>query len=120
MFTTYDCLVQRRQEKVMESALRTNAIVSSLFPKEVRDRLLHGGKKDKGKNVQKRGMLIPTLTEAPKFRLNTFLSDEEKNASPQNLNDAADFIEILDKPIADLFPSATVMFADIAGKHIVR
>ena len=109
-FATYDCLVQRRQEKVMNEAMKTSAIVSSLFPAEVRDRLM-GKKKDKAD--QKRGKLLPTLTEAPKFRLHNFLADEENNA--QSTNDACDSLDILDKPIADLFPSATVMFADIAG-----
>jgi hypothetical protein len=32
VFVMYDCLVQRRQDKVMDSATKTDAIVSSLFP----------------------------------------------------------------------------------------
>jgi hypothetical protein len=112
MFLTYDCLVQQRQKKVMESALKTNAIVSSLFPKEVRDRLLHGGKKDK----DQRGQLFSTITEAPKFRLNSFLVHEEEPASPKKIKDASGIIDVVEKPIADLFLNTTVMFADIAGK----
>jgi hypothetical protein len=47
VFVLYDCLVQRRQEKVMTSAQQTNAIVSSLFPAQVRDRLMGDGQEDK-------------------------------------------------------------------------
>ena len=115
-FMTYDCLVQRRQEKVMDSAIKSNAIVSSLFPKEVRDRLFVNSEKRKMKKAMKdkaaksRGGLLPSLTEAPKFRLNTFLheGDGEKRAKLGDDEQEA-------MPIADLFPNATVMFGDIAG-----
>lgn len=40
VFVLYDRLVQRRQEKVLDSAERTGAIVSSLFPSEIRDKLI--------------------------------------------------------------------------------
>ena len=40
VFSIYDCAVQRRQAKVMATATRTRAIVSSIFPKNVQDRLL--------------------------------------------------------------------------------
>lgn len=39
MFMIYDRLVSQRQEKVMESANRTNDIVTNLFPENVRERL---------------------------------------------------------------------------------
>jgi hypothetical protein len=39
VFVLYDYIVQKRQAKVMASAIRTNNIVSSLFPLSVRDRL---------------------------------------------------------------------------------
>jgi hypothetical protein len=40
VFVLYDCLVQKRQKKVMTSAQQSNALVSSLFPAQVRDRLM--------------------------------------------------------------------------------
>ena len=40
VFAVYDALVQRRQHKVLATALQTTAIVKSLFPKEVANRLL--------------------------------------------------------------------------------
>ena len=36
----YDCLVERRQALVLSAARRSNQIVNSLFPENVRDRLL--------------------------------------------------------------------------------
>jgi len=39
LFLAYDRLVERRQNVTLASAKRSNAIVNSLFPTEVRDRL---------------------------------------------------------------------------------
>jgi hypothetical protein len=39
VFLLYDRLVERRQKKVMSTAVQSSAIVSSLFPSQVRDRL---------------------------------------------------------------------------------
>ena len=95
VFVVYDVIVRRRQEKVMASAKRTNAIVSQLFPHQVRDRLLDRAAGD-ANNTRK--TMIP---QAPKMILQSYLSDGTQ----------ADDSE----PIADLFPHCTVMFADIAG-----
>jgi hypothetical protein len=42
MFFVYDHLVERRQSLVLRKAVQSTAIVSSLFPKTVRDRLMNG------------------------------------------------------------------------------
>jgi hypothetical protein len=39
IFVVYDWLVERRQNVLMTTAVQTSAIVSSLFPSSVRDRL---------------------------------------------------------------------------------
>jgi class 3 adenylate cyclase len=89
MFLVYDRLVERRQAILLKSANHSSAIVSSLFPKTVTERLL-----DTGSEYRSGDMTVKT-------RLRSFLSDSEDN-------------EVL-QPIADLFLEATVMFADIAG-----
>jgi class 3 adenylate cyclase len=89
MFLVYDRLVERRQAIVLKSANQSSAIVSSLFPKSVTDRLL-----DIGSDSNSRTMTAKT-------RLKSFLSDSQDNQGLQ--------------PIADLFPETTVLFADIAG-----
>jgi hypothetical protein len=51
VFVVYDCLVERRQTTVMTTATRSNAIVDSLFPANVRDRLM--AEEEKGKDETK-------------------------------------------------------------------
>jgi len=40
VFVVYDILVQRRQELVMRTATNANAVVSSLFPSSIQQRML--------------------------------------------------------------------------------
>ena len=88
VFFIYDLLVQQRNEKIVVTAARSNAIVSSIFPDAIRDRLLQQT------NVSsKQGHLKSYL-----------LNGESDNAG----NSSA-------KPLADLFLETTVMFADISG-----
>jgi hypothetical protein len=96
MFVVYDWLVNKRQQKTMEKALRTNAIVSSLFPENVRDRLLEDARK--ASSDAKKG------TGAIK----SFLSSQGNDVID---GDDDDFFAT--KPIADLFPNATVMVCDV-------
>jgi class 3 adenylate cyclase len=78
----YDCSVDKRQDKVVTTAAKTNAIVDSFFPSHILDRVMMGEDGD---------------------RATSALSRVFEN-------------EILaTKPIADRFPHATIMFADIVG-----
>lgn len=102
VFLLYDRLVARRQNIVMNAARKTNAIVISLFPKQVRDRLLSPDASPtdsnaNNKNGNKSGFM------APNRRLKGYLDGDDSE-------DGDD-----DAPIADLFPHCTVCFADIAG-----
>jgi len=96
VFIGYDKLVSMRQKKVMSTAVQSTTIVSSLFPSNVRDRLMEGNIDAKPVNKATGSMFQPT-----KSRLRTFLNDGDSS------ND--------NKPIADLFTDTTVLFADIAG-----
>jgi hypothetical protein len=125
VFLLYDAMVKRRQALVLKSAERSNAIVSSLFPADIRDRLFKHGESGESKKKNDReiakakGGVLSSLTDAPKMRLNTFLKDdddEEDGILERNQADGASPVEVYDtKPIADLFPNTTVMFGDIAG-----
>lgn len=97
VFILYDTIVQRRQRRVQNQANRTHKIVASLFPAEVHDRLF--GTEDEVNG--KKGAL---KSRAPKFHLMNFLSEEEQ----KNAEDGGE-PRTKSKPIADLFPSATVM-----------
>jgi len=79
-FLMYDCYVEKRQRILYDTAVKTTAVVSSLFPENVTKRLMNevDTGADDGKN--KKGM---------------FLSNKHDNSfDPKS------------KPIADLFPEA--------------
>jgi class 3 adenylate cyclase len=102
-FILYDYLVQRRQNLVMATAKRTDAIVSSLFPKHVRDRIIedaqaHAIQETKSNQLNK-------FLSLPKNQLKSFLDKENDHVC-----------ELFStKPIAELFPETTILFADIVG-----
>jgi hypothetical protein len=87
MFIVYDRLVERRQNLVLQRAEQTYAIVQSLFPKGVADKLIQESKDNDPLSSKNQ-------------RLNKFLSGDDQGV----------------KTIADLFPECTVLFADISGK----
>jgi class 3 adenylate cyclase len=93
MFLAYDRLVERRQKLVLAKATQSTSIVSSLFPRQVRDRLVPADNGNTG-----------ALTLAPNHRLKTFLDPDIANVNQNN-----------SQPIADLFVNCTVFFADISG-----
>lgn len=100
----------------MDSAQRSHAIVSSLFPAEVQARLFN--KRNGQTQQQKSRNIFATLAEGPRLRLKAFLNDEGETGHRKNMMDQESDCEAeadTDAPIADLFPSTTVMFADIAG-----
>ena len=110
---TYDCVVQRRLKTVLDSALESRAIVSSLFPANVRDRLFESDGQPRKERAfgeavdDKQADRQHHLNAHPaKLRLKTFLHEGPKGGTPDILQT---------KPIADLFPHCTVLFADIAG-----
>ena len=94
IFLLYDCIVERRNRLVVSSAIASNAIVSSLFPKTVRARLY--------KNKTRRNS----------DRSENVLLSEAQKAMNQTTNPRFDERNM---PIADLFHDCTVLFADICG-----
>ena len=105
VFAGYDLMVHRRQTKLLHTAERTTAIVSSLFPKAVQKRIMEEAEQQANEEaVGKRKLGLV----AAKSRLKDFLHDEKDKAEPQD-------VIFTSKPIADLFPATTIMFADIVG-----
>jgi class 3 adenylate cyclase len=98
VFFLFDCLVQRRQSAIMNTAMRQNALVSSLFPKNIQKQLMEDIDADAVKN------------KTGKAGLRSYLNNEAAEVEEYHLEDGAK-----SKPIADLFPETTIMFADIAG-----
>lgn len=120
IFFVYDYAVQRRMMKTMSSAAKTNAVLASLFPSEVRDRLMGRKPKDSGgnggddDNVPKS---VPMIPQSTTYRLKNYLAGEDGAIpSDEKVKEALAEIDMHDtKPIAELFPNTTVLFADIAG-----
>lgn len=114
IFVLYDCLVQRRQHKVNAMAVKSNAIVTSLFPAKIRDKLYNqepGEQKKAAKNPFKRG---GNVLDAAAGLTNHKLCNSGQDAT--SMMDEDGLLGYEDSPpIADLFPSATVLFMDIAG-----
>ena len=97
-FIVYDRYVIRRNEKMIGQAAKTNKIVASLFPSNVRARLL--AEDDGGK------------VEAAQTRLKNFLANDGPSVADMELEDGDHYKS---SPMADLFPEASVLYADIAG-----
>jgi len=107
VFLVYDWAVQRRQWMIIRAARKTQAIVSSLFPKNVQDRIM----KDVDDEVNREAMGNQFRGNRTKDQLQNFLKGKDTNTDGQEENQGAK----RSKPIADLFPEATIIFADIVG-----
>jgi Adenylate and Guanylate cyclase catalytic domain len=102
-FLLYDFFVQRRQAIVLATAKHTTAVISSLFPKKVRDMILEDAREQALNHTSPRR--ASPFGSLPRSQLRSFL-DEGNNCDHEVHNT---------KPIADFFPEATVLFADISG-----
>ena len=92
-FLYYDFFVQRRNTKIVDAAARTNAIVLSLFPKQVRDKLLHKSEETEPGNVR------------PAKKIKGFLQSGDFSSSDEEVTSSS----FKSTPIAELFPDTTVM-----------
>jgi hypothetical protein len=88
LFLVYDCCVQRRQRIVLERAVRATAVVSSLYPENIREQIINDQGNDPTKNPR---------------RGHAFLRSEVKESAPSA------------PPLATKYPNCTVYFADLAG-----
>ena len=101
-----DRIVERRQRLVLGQAMQSTAVVSSLFPSQVRDRVLA--------NMQQSNAVTGTKTQLKSFL--TSGGGTHSNAAELAAVEAADSLNDPDanymyktKPIADLFPEVTIM-----------
>ena len=128
VFFLYDCLVERRQKIVMDKAVKSAVVVSSLFPENVRDRLLNEA--EDGKQDTTRGKKPEPLSDTDKPVSNrknwlaSTVAEQEMvrrmsgDLSPLDIGDTSESSTTgrkRGKAIADKFAESTVMFADIAG-----
>lgn len=90
IFVIYDSLVRRRERTVVETAVAHGAIVSSLFPKSFRDKMVKGSEKPRRKKKEP----SPTIRE--------YVEESQSMCID------------LPPPIAENFKNCTVIFIDIA------
>ena len=97
VFLMYDFMVVKRNEKMIDNAARSNAIVTSIVPDHLRDRLLNRQEEEKENRGKHR-------------TLKTFLNTQHGPGNMECHQTA---------PLADLFLECTVCFADIVGKVMI-
>jgi Adenylate and Guanylate cyclase catalytic domain len=95
MFLLYVRLVEKRQHFVLSKAAQATAIVSSLFPEHVRDKMME--MQDEKSNQRSK-------FERPSNQLKTFMT-----------TDGSTVVPAVESQLAELFPHCTVIFADISG-----
>jgi hypothetical protein len=105
VFFASDFLIERKHQDIVNAAARSDAIVRSLFPGSVADRLYD---KHKERQIQSkkpwRAKGKGTYVATQKSRLSSLLRTPLEN---QEFDD--EFLE--NEPLADLYPSASVIFA---------
>ncbi|KAL3922335.1 MAG: hypothetical protein SGARI_006473 [Bacillariaceae sp.] len=99
VFLLYNYLVERRQRMVMDRAVRSAAVVQSLFPENVQQRL-YAEQDEKETSRRKRESWMHQESSG-----DMLLDDDGSPTKPSSSQ----------APIADLFPESTVFFADLAG-----
>ncbi|CAB9527934.1 Receptor-type guanylate cyclase gcy [Seminavis robusta] len=98
IFIIYDFWVNRRQRIVMQQALASGSIVSSLFPKNVRQQLYKEEKDKKEKEKAAKDFLFVARSSTGTMGSTNEYSDLTSS-----------------RPIADHFQDTTILFADLRG-----
>lgn len=98
VFVVYDIFVKRRNSNLVLSSARNNALITSMFPRHIRDQMLQQKAKERSKKQARR-----SLTKSDKMKGFLNGSDQLENEDKSS------------KPLAELYLETTVAFCDIAG-----
>ena len=124
VFVFYNRCVHIRNQKVLNAAARSSALIRSLFPSNVHERLFSAQAASQGissktktsnsnnNNGKKVAESKPQYPVSLKRYFDDGGADDNHNIIDMDDDDSDMFKS---KPIADLFPETTIMFADIAG-----
>ena len=117
--------MERRQSKVSNVAVSANAIVSSLFPANVKDKLFQSAQQEQHPESSRNDRASAFKTgNNPMTRMGQAIAGGGKHVNISDYEDdgesrggvvGAGSSRRESDPIADFFPSATVLFMDIAG-----
>lgn len=102
LFIIYDSRVERRQTKVLSSAVRSSELVSSLFPSSVQQQLYDASMTEEKTSKRLLGNLL--------MKRKTATIESCKNVEVVEKEGT-----VVGNAIATLYPETTVMFADIRG-----
>ena len=102
--------MERRQSRVVHTAERSTAIVSGLFPKSVARRLMEDVEPE-GRKSMAIGVFKKELTDAVNDK-------NRKCVTAQDYECELGSSVRSSEPIAELFPEATVFFADIGKSRV--
>eukprot|EP00977_Amphora_coffeiformis_P003232 scaffold599_cov180-Amphora_coffeaeformis.AAC.3 len=104
VFLAYDCMVERRQRLVLNRAVQSTAVVSSLFPEKVRERLME-------EHAEK--------PKEKKAKANAWNASTADKSLAEFLNHSGEFGNVpsraVGKPIADHIEESTIFFGDLVG-----
>ncbi|CAB9524168.1 Receptor-type guanylate cyclase gcy [Seminavis robusta] len=121
VFLLYDWLVERRQRKVMDKAVKSTAVVTSLFPAAVHERLFAEDTKSeelsKEINTWRAASADMSLNggQPTVAALMSSVTSSRGRGAPTAEQLVMPPRNKKSKPIADKFPDTTVLFADLAG-----
>lgn len=101
VFVLFTIAVARRQRVVMNRAVASSAIVSSLFPSQVRDQIYEENEAAKKKNND--------------WRMRDNSKESGVNAWMNDSAGGGDTVMGPSRPMADLFEHTTILFADLVG-----
>lgn len=115
-FVLYDCLARQQNSMVVKAAARANAVISGLFPKQVRDRLLaEEAQQPEEKQKKTIKMKKPPNCSGQSNDNNPQAARLAGSSNEFPVEKEAEDEKYKGNPIADLFPATTILFADIAG-----
>jgi Adenylate and Guanylate cyclase catalytic domain len=104
-FLVYERFTFAMNSKLISIAARSNKLIATLFPEGVRERLFAEEENEERKAGGTVDQLKALLRDDPLARAHGDSDDGDEESE----------VDLTSKPIADLFPEATILFADIVG-----
>lgn len=107
-FGVYDVFVQRKMAEIIRRSVRSDAIVSSLFPSTFHERLPFP-ESEKGENWTSMKML--SRKSSARIFFKDAYGDSEDECNEEKRHSSVKETKI----IADLYPETTIMLLDLVG-----
>jgi class 3 adenylate cyclase len=120
VFIAYDFKVERRQNVVMKSAVKSNAIVSSLLPSHIRDKLMSDETnaktqgKDSGQKKQVGEVSDEPIQADAAYGIRSFLDGDGLPSTCVDKYEESDALRF-PEPIADQYEETSVLAASVSG-----